>query len=161
MSQTAVPASGVPRTTREWLRATLTQAAWCWLTVAIALGVSRAVVAIGSGLAPLPFAAYSILVFVLIPALPGFLVVAAAAGAQRTVPPGWVQALVVALALGGWAFFATTSLTWGFGYAAAGAVAAAIAFRARSRGATWSRVVVTIVGGVLLGLAWFGLETLG
>ncbi|WP_156253130.1 hypothetical protein [Pseudactinotalea terrae] len=159
MSESAAPR--VARTTPAWLRATMTQALWCWLTVALALGVSRAVVALGSDLAPLPFAAYSILIFVVIPAVPGLVTIAVVAGAQRAAAPWWAQVLVVALALGGWAFFATTSPGWGLGYALAGAIAAAITVAARSRESVWSRALVTIVGAVLLGLAWFGLETFG
>ena len=160
MSQTAASRPAAPGTSTP-LRTTLTQAAWCWLTAALAFGLSRAVVALGSGVAPVPFAAYSILIFVLIPAIPGLVAIAVVAGAQRAAPPAWVHGVVVALALGSWAFFATTSLGWALAYAAAGAIAAAITFLARSRRASWFRAVVTIVGAALLGAAWFGLETLG
>lgn len=145
----------------SWLRAALVQAAWCWLAIALAFGCSRLVVGAASGLAPVPFAAYSVLIFIVLPAIPALVVTIAASAAQRMAPPGWVHMMIAALAVGGWALFATQRVIWGVVYAVAAALGAGAGLLARSRENAWVRAGVLLLGAIVLGAAWYGVEALG
>src|SRR5690606_38044275 len=121
----------------------------------------RALVAAGAGLHPLAFAGYSVLIFLVLPAVVAVVVTAAAAGAQRAEPPAWVHALVAALALGGWTRVLTGDLGWALVYGVGAALAAGVAVLARGRGTRWGRIGVLALGVLAIGGAWAGLEGRG
>lgn len=137
-------------------------ALWCWGGVALAFGFSRALVGLDAGgVPPAGFAAYSVLIFVVIPALPALLAAVALAAATRTAPPTWVHLGLVALAFGGWVFAASRAPLLTLAYAAAAVLAAGIVLIARSRANLGARIAVAVLGLVALGAAWYWVESLG
>lgn len=161
MSETAAPAPRAGRPVPPWLRPTLVLSVWCWCAVALAFALARVLVAAGAGLHPLAFAGYSVLIFLVLPAVVAVVVTAAAAGAQRAEPPAWVHALVAALALGGWTLVLTGDLGWALVYGVGAALAAGVAVLARGRGTRWGRIDVLALGVLAVGGAWAGLEGRG
>lgn len=161
MSPTAVHRSVEAHASPWWLPAALTQAAWCWLAVALAYAVARALVAIGADLSPAPFAGYSVLIFVLLPAIAALLLIAIIAVVLRSAPPAWLHVAVVGLSFAGWTWFAMRSGAWTLAYAAAASAAAALAVLARSPRRTVAVRASVVTAGILaLGLLWYAAEAL-
>ncbi|WP_420111761.1 hypothetical protein [Pseudactinotalea sp.] len=161
MSPTAVHRSVEASASPWWLPAALTQAAWCWLAVALAFAVARALVAVGADVPPAPFAGYSVLIFVLLPAVPALLLIAIVAAALRSAPPAWLQVAVVGLSLAGWAWFAMRSGAWTLGYGAAASAAAALAVLARTPRRTVAVRASVVTAGILaVGALWYAAEAL-
>src|SRR5690606_3859581 len=161
MSETAAPAPRAGRPVPPWLRPTLVLSVWCWCAVALAFALARALVAAGAGLHPLALAGYSVLIFLVLPAVVAALVTAAAARPPRAEPPAWGHAPLAAPPLRRRTRARTGDLGWALVYGVGAALAAGVAVLARGRGTRWGRIGVLALGVLAVGGAWAGLEGRG